>query len=127
MSGSEVLLPEKDFEIDVDLTIYKSSWFSRGIMGYTFPSVMKTWMNRRFLSSDSAGLSDVAGNIVHEWCHNLGFNHSHKSLEQRKYSVPYAVGNIIKELCEEDSIIQHKHVKRLGFWKKIGSFFRNIF
>ena len=58
----------------------------------------RVWTNDKFFTTNSLG--KVAGNIVHEWTHKLGFEHDFNSTARRNYSVPYAVGNIIQELVD---------------------------
>lgn len=44
------------------------------------------------------GTAEMAGNITHEWIHLLGFSHADaKDID----SVPYAVGDIVRELAEK--------------------------
>jgi hypothetical protein len=43
----------------------------------------------------------VAGNLTHEWLHKLGFDHDVASTPARPYSVPYAVGYILRDLASD--------------------------
>ena len=95
MGGRQYNETEDDYELDIDLTIYHSRWSST--VGYTYPNTVRTWVNRKFFSS--YGLAEIAGNVVHEYCHKLGFEHSVQPTPSRKYSVPYAVGNIVEGLA----------------------------
>ena len=98
MEGAEVLSPDPNMTMDLDLTLYRSSWWGRKTVGYTKPSTKRIWMNtRHFYKFNPA---QVAGNISHEWCHKLGFKHKKKYNSRRKYTVPYGVGYIVKELGE---------------------------
>jgi hypothetical protein len=100
MTGAEVLDPKEDKEMDIDLTIYTVPWYGRGknVIGYTYPSTMRTWVNRKFFSSYT--IAGIAGNLAHEWCHKIGFDHSFYWTSTRSTSVPYAVGYKVEELCE---------------------------
>lgn len=92
----EVGTSELDSEIDIDITIYNSGWFGRRTVGYTYGYTLKTWINRKFFLF----LSDekIAGNLLHEWSHNLGFGHPFKSTKDRNLSVPYQMNSIIDKL-----------------------------
>lgn len=95
MQGVETLNGEVDQEMDLDLTLYYSN---NSTVGYTYPNTNRVWINDKFFTTNTLG--KVAGNIVHEWTHKLGFTHDFNRTERRNYSVPYAVGNIIQELVD---------------------------
>lgn len=95
MEGAEILLPEVDHEMDVDVTMY---YKSSSTVGYTYPDTTRTWVNSRFFNGYTPG--QVAANVTHEWTHKLGFEHSFYNNSARPYSVPYAVGSIIEELVD---------------------------
>lgn len=90
MSGAEVLSPEKDAEIDVDIECVVAR--HNGVLGFTYPNTLRTYVYSWFF--DSADLPDLVGNIVHEWCHKIGFGHEYRNTALRQYTVPYAVGYI---------------------------------
>lgn len=94
MSGAEILRPDQDcaINVDINLTAGKSN-----VLGYTYPNTLKTWISRWFL--DSAPASEIAGNIMHEWCHKIGYDHEYRNTALRQYSVPYAVGYIVSNLA----------------------------
>jgi len=92
-TGKEILSPEEDHEIDVDITMY---WKWGSVIGYTYPNTLKTWINRRFYKQfDAVG---IAGNIMHEYLHKMGFDHDFYNTAKRPNSVPYAVGYLVEEL-----------------------------
>lgn len=93
MSGADNFNKEVDKDIDVYLTMYYSF---KNTVGYTYPSTWWTWINRKFFSSFDEG--DIAGNVVHEYMHNLGYDH--KTAKDHN-SVPYAVGYLIRRLVDE--------------------------
>jgi len=97
MSGADKFNKEADKDIDVQITMYYSF---KNTVGYTYPTTWFTWINRKFFSSFD--YADVAGNVVHEYMHNMGYGHLRAT---DKWSVPYAVGylvrNMIKELIKE--------------------------
>jgi hypothetical protein len=93
MSGSEHLSPNADAEMDITLVIDRRN--KRGVLGYTYPNSYKQWIYSWFLSSSS--YRDVAGNIFHEYCHKLGFDHAYKFHTTRQYTIPYACGYLVRD------------------------------
>lgn len=93
MTGSEVLTPEIDNEIDVDVELYEKN---NSTVGYTYGNTIKTWLNNKFFKTFDHG--GVAGNLVHEWLHKLGYDHSSANDLD---SVPYAVGFIVRDLVRD--------------------------
>lgn len=96
MAGKETFTEQADSVADFDLTIYNSGWTGRNVVGYTNPGTSKIFMNRRFYSTFEP--YEIAGNMAHEWCHKLGYDHDYKRTARRAYSIPYAVGDIVVEL-----------------------------
>lgn len=80
--------------MDVELELYEDS--SKTI-GYTFPHTARIWMNRKYFNQYSH--AQVAGNLMHEWMHKLGFTHEFKWNKHREHSVPYAIGYLIEDLA----------------------------
>lgn len=89
MSGAEVLTPEVDNELDVWAVVY---YKNNKVVGYTNPTTILTWINRKFFGDDYA---DIACNMLHEWLHKLGFDHDSASDHD---SVPYALGYFVEKL-----------------------------
>lgn len=96
MLGAEVLSPEENQQIDMDITLY---YANNSTVGYTYPDETRVWMNNKYFKTYT--LAKVAKNVSHEWSHKLGFKHDSARTEKRKYSVPYGIGKIIQELIEE--------------------------
>lgn len=99
LTGAEMLKPEINHTIDLNLTIYWSSWFSRGTVGYTYPDTLRIWVNRRHFQYFEP--RSVAANMMHEWMHKIGFDHDFKSTSRRPYSVPYAVGELVIKTAQQ--------------------------
>jgi hypothetical protein len=95
MKGRQVGDKEDDFEMDIDLTGYRAR---TNTIGYTYPSVVGTWLNKKFL--DWYTPANVCGNVSHEYCHKIGFSHDYAWTKQRAHSVPYAIGYMIEEVAE---------------------------
>lgn len=94
LEGSEKLVPGEDNEMDLKLEVYHAN---NVVVGYTMPSVIKIWMNSKFLDKNNA--AEVTTNMTHEWLHKLGFKHSASRTATRKYSVPYAVGYLMRDIA----------------------------
>ena len=96
MDCAEDLSPVKDQEIDICIdTYYKNN----GVIGYTYPNTKWQWINLKFFKNYTA--ADVASNFAHEFAHKLGFDHEYNFTNNRQYSVPYAVGYKINEICNK--------------------------
>lgn len=93
LDGSEDLRPGIDHQMDLDLELYYSS---RSTVGYTYPDGLRIWMNTKFF--DKYTPAEVAGNVLHEWTHKLGFGHASSYSVSRDSSVPYALGYLMEEL-----------------------------
>ena len=94
MSGAEVLDPVEDREIDIYLKIDRRN--KKGVVGYMYKGkkwqYTYAWVFRKY---DEYG---IAGNLLHEWAHHVGFSHERKYNPLREFSVPYALGRYIEGL-----------------------------
>ena len=93
MSGADDFNPEVDRDIDVYVEMY---FKNNRVVGYTKPSINKTYLNRKFFRSFDA--ADVACNLVHEYLHKVGFDHY--SAKEHS-SVPYAIGYLVEDCIRE--------------------------
>ena len=98
IEGSEKLNPGTDNTMNLDLEVY---YANNVVVGYTKPSVIRVWMNSKFLNKNNA--AEVTTNMMHEWLHKLGFKHASNRTANRKYSVPYAVGYLVRNLARKIS------------------------
>ncbi len=96
IEGSEMLTPGVDNQMDLSLEVYRAA---NNTVGYTYPSELRVWMNEKFLNANKP--YKVTTNMVHEWLHKLGFKHAASSTPSRKYSVPYAVGYLVRNLAQK--------------------------
>lgn len=94
--AAERLTPARNFTLDAELELY---YEDSNTIGYTYPHTNRIWMNTKFF--DRYNAAQVAGNLAHEWVHKMGFTHASAPTPERPYSVPYAVGYIIRELATE--------------------------
>lgn len=95
LEGSERLNPGIDNKMDLDLMVYSDA---SNTVGYTYPDVERVWMNSKFLNQNIP--AEVTTNMMHEWLHKIGFKHEVKATPSRPYSVPYAVGYIVRSLAK---------------------------
>ena len=96
LDGKEDLRPTVDNKMDLELELYYS-WTST--VGYTTPGEMKIFLNTKFYNPFTP--SEVAGNVFHEWTHKLGFEHATNYSAERDSTVPYAIGNLIRDLGKQ--------------------------
>lgn len=92
MSGKTVLDPTADNDIDITVCLY---YQNNGVIGYTYPSSLKTWLNRKFFGIDKTSAYSVGtlvGNCLHEYAHKCGWTHSFRNPERN--SIPYIIGDI---------------------------------
>lgn len=94
VEGSEKLNPGTDNTMNLDLEVFHRN---DDTVGYTFPNVIKVWMNQKFLNKNPA--YKVTTNMMHEWLHKLGFKHASNRTPSRPYTVPYAIGYLVANLA----------------------------
>ena len=94
IDGKEVLGDgEIDNEADIFLKVDRR--YSRNVIGYTYSNTPWQWVYARILNS--WGPVDIASNLIHEYCHKLGYEHEYRYTNAREYSVPYAVGYFVQK------------------------------
>ena len=97
LNGVEKLYPVKNNAMDVVIELYTNN--KSIVIGYTNPFTRKIWMNTKYFNRHTP--AEVASHLTHEWLHKLGFGHEREKSNNRKYSVPYAIGYIVKEMARE--------------------------
>ncbi|WP_408097135.1 hypothetical protein ACJVC5_19050 [Peredibacter sp. HCB2-198] len=95
LAGVERLKPTRNNAMDLELELYTDH--DSKVMGYTLPRSRRVWMNTKFFNRHTP--ANVASNLTHEWLHKLGFDHDYKATWKRKYSVPYGIGYIVRDLA----------------------------
>lgn len=93
LDAAESLRPIKNNTMDLGVKLY---YAANTVVGYTNPSITYINVNTKFFNSFSA--NQVAGNLFHEWLHKIGYDHDSAATARRPYSVPYAVGYIVRDL-----------------------------
>lgn len=99
MQGRELSsLNDSNGEMNFSLKRWKFSWiYRKKVVAESEPRKnteirLSNWFYSWY------GTSEMAGNITHEWIHLLGFSHADADDLD---SVPYAVGDIMRELVEK--------------------------
>ncbi len=95
LAASEKLTPGKNGIMDLTLVAYLNEEVT--VVGYTYPNTHKIWMNRKYFGRNDA--AEVTTNMVHEWLHKIGFDHDSSPTPERRFSVPYSVGYIVRKLA----------------------------
>ena len=93
LDGAEELTPTKNNTMDLEVELY---YENTSTVGYTYPNTRRIWVNTKFFNYYSP--EEVAGNLMHEWLHKVGFEHAYNYSTSRDYSVPYAIGYMMEEL-----------------------------
>jgi hypothetical protein len=93
LDAAESLKPVKNNTMDLGVKMY---YQNSSVVGYTNGSISYINVNTKFFNTYAA--NQVAGNLTHEWLHKLGYTHDSASTAKRPYSVPYAVGYIMRDL-----------------------------
>lgn len=93
LDAAEQLRPKKNNTMDLGVKMY---YRPTSVVGYTSPSISYINVNTKFFNSYSA--NEVAGNLFHEWLHKLGYTHDASATAKRPYTVPYAIGYMIRDL-----------------------------
>lgn len=91
MAGRETLQQDTPGEMNFFLKLYYKRWSK--VIGWTNGDINTININWKFFKNFQ--ISDVAGNLAHEWTHKIGFGH--KSAAEHD-SAPYAIGYIVREL-----------------------------
>lgn len=93
LDAAETLTPAKNNTLDVGVKLY---YENNSVVGYTSGSITYINVNTKFF--DSYDPNEVAGNLFHEWLHKLGYGHDSAATARRPYSVPYAIGYMVRDI-----------------------------
>lgn len=110
LSGVEELIPIENNAMDVEIALYSD--YDSTVLGFTRPSTKRIWMNTKYFNRHNA--AELASHLTHEWIHKLGFDHEDHRTPARKYSVPYAVGYIVRDLAK--AINEKNDLERFYPW-----------
>lgn len=93
LDAAESLKPAKNNTMDVGVKMY---YQNNSVVGWTTTSISYINVNTKFFNSYA--INQVSANLFHEWLHKLGYTHDSAPTSKRPYSVPYAVGYMIRDL-----------------------------
>lgn len=93
LDAAEKLKPIKNNTMDLGVKMY---YTNNSVVGYTNPSITYINVNTKFFNTYAA--NQVAGNLFHEWLHKLGYGHDSSPTSKRPYSVPYAIGYMVRDI-----------------------------
>ena len=93
LDAAEKLKLVKNNTMDLGVKMY---YQASSVVGYTSTNITYINVNTKFF--DTYAVNQVAGNLFHEWLHKLGYGHSASATASRPYSVPYAVGYMVRDL-----------------------------
>lgn len=96
LEAAETFKTVKNNTMDMGVELYYSS---NNVIGYTYPTSTQIWVNRKYF--DTFALTSVAMNLTHEWLHKMGFGHDSSATTRRPYSVPYAIGYIVRDIGKD--------------------------
>lgn len=108
IKGVERLHPYANNAMDVEIELYSD--YNSIVLGFTNPRSKRIWMNRKYFNKHSP--AKLASHLTHEWLHKLGFDHEREKCHNRKYSVPYAVGYIVKDIAKNYEAYYQKRQKK---------------
>jgi hypothetical protein len=94
LSGSDQLNPTADGDIDLSLELY---FKNNSVIGYTAPNIQTIYINKKYFLPNLrtiAGHASIFNNIIHEYMHKVGFDHTYFNNATRRFTVPYAMGDI---------------------------------
>lgn len=101
LEGREQLSREgKNRTMDLEIELYSD--MESNTIGYTYPNIVRIFMNAKYFNR--FGPHQVADNMMHEWLHKLGFGHDAEATPERRHSIPYAVGYIVRDLARKISL-----------------------
>jgi hypothetical protein len=93
LDAAEKLTPAKNNQMDVGVKMY---YENNSVVGWTSTSITYINVNTKFFNVYDP--HEVAGNLFHEWLHKLGYGHDSTATTRRPYSVPYAIGYLIRDI-----------------------------
>lgn len=93
LDAAERLTPAKNNTLDVGVKLY---YENNSVVGWTSGSITHINVNTKFFNTYA--INSVAGNLFHEWLHKLGYGHDSAATARRPYSVPYAIGYMIRDI-----------------------------
>ncbi len=94
---------------DIDIWIIPYYGRKKKVVGMTNRKTYRTWLNLKHWNQipksrlkEFSTKIGLAKNIIHEYCHNLGYGHkgNKRYKHYNEHSVPYGIGRVIDEIVE---------------------------
>ena len=111
LGGVEKLEPERNNAMDVEIDLFTD--MNSNVLGYTKTQTKKIWMNTKYFNAETTNV-ELSSHLMHEWLHKLGFGHERKRCQDRVYTVPYAIGYIVRDLAKEMIALDEQMEKELS-------------
>jgi hypothetical protein len=111
LGGVEKLEPERNNAMDVEIDLFTD--MNSNVLGYTKTQTKKIWMNTKYFNAETTKV-ELSSHLMHEWLHKLGFGHERKRCQDRVYTVPYAIGYIVRDLAKEMIALDEQMEKELS-------------
>ena len=93
IKGKENLSDKENSQMDITVKIDRRN--KRSVLGYTYPNSVAQYIYTLFFKNGS--VEEIAGNMVHEWVHKMGYKHGKYYSTSRQNSVPYGVGYLVRD------------------------------
>jgi hypothetical protein len=104
LKGAETIYPYANNTMDLEVQMFTD--LGSNVLGYTKPKTRRVWLNSKYFFIN--GPAKLAGILVHEWLHKLGFDHDYEFTLIRRFSVPYAIGYIVRDLAQKIEDEDHR-------------------
>ena len=98
-AGKEIANPSENFTADFILKAYSKWWPLGSAIGFTDADAGIIYTKWHYIKQ--ADIKELAAHYAHEYCHCIGFVHDYDDTEQRPFSVPYAIGEIVEKIVEK--------------------------
>lgn len=79
----------------VNVAVWYVPWYKRYTSAIAYESNNRVNLRSTYL--EFGEIQSLAATLLHEYMHTIGFSHDFWNTARRKYSVPYAIGQIIQE------------------------------
>jgi len=106
LSGKDKYEDSKDFTINFVLCPYVKELKYHA---YTSSKIKEIYINTVYLDycmnieDKVRGISKIASTLIHEYTHNLGFDHkTNKPSDYNNTTVPYAIGKMTKKIIKKN-------------------------
>lgn len=114
MKGSEEINLAPDYTWQLSLSLKRI--LARSTLAYTVSSSPDIFISIKYF--DRGREAKIAGTLCHEYMHKLGYDHDKKPTPRRKFSVPYALGDICETIYANKNLQPEKPkvINTCGVW-----------